>query len=187
MGHRSLRTVVTVILAFATCVAVANAFSAIPTKYFFDEEKAPGNALTAWTSSLWTQTTQADFQAGITGSDTDVNTSPCNVTLATSLGEYTMSGNFSSQVYDTGSPGAKMDALCWDSTKPTDTNIVIYIRTSDAPFAANNTSLAWTYLGTTSPATSGLPGGRYVQWLSSLLTTNNTVTPALHEVRLWYY
>lgn len=187
-GHRRLLTVANVILAFATCVAVANAFDAVTINNFFDQEMASGNTLTAWTSSLWTQTAQADFQAGITGSGTDVNTSPDNVMLASpGGGDYAMSGNFSSQVFDAGSAGVKMDALCWDSSIPAGTGIVFYIRTSDASFAADDPSLAWTYVGTASPAVPGLPGGRYVQWLSSLLTTDETLTPVLHEVRLWYY
>ena len=33
--------------------------------YFFDRETSAGNVFTAWTSQCWTQTTQAEFDAGV--------------------------------------------------------------------------------------------------------------------------
>ncbi len=70
------------------------------------------------------------------------------------------SATIASQVRDTGTAGARWDALFWDETLPTDnTDITFEVRASDTLFAADNATLAWTPVGGTSPVTSGLPFG----------------------------
>ena len=49
---------------------------------FTDSETSLGNSFQAWTSTLWLQTTQADFEAGIP-SQADTRSSPGDVGLAT--------------------------------------------------------------------------------------------------------
>ncbi len=101
---------------------------------------------------------------------------------------YVNSATIASQVRDTGTAGARWDALFWDETLPTDnTDITFEVRASDTLFAADNTTLAWTFVGGTSPVTSGLPSGRYMQWRATLTTLDITVTPLLQEVRLYHY
>ena len=48
---------------------------------FSDRETAAGNTLGAWTSTLWTQTTQADFNAGVLN-DVDTSSVPGDVKTA---------------------------------------------------------------------------------------------------------
>jgi hypothetical protein len=47
---------------------------------FIDQEASSGNSFTAWTSELWTQTTQQDFEAGVLG-NVDTSSNPGNVEL----------------------------------------------------------------------------------------------------------
>lgn len=93
-----------------------------------------------------------------------------------------------SQVRDTGTVGATWDALFWDETLPTDnTDITFEVRASDTLFAADNATLSWIPVGGTSPVTSGLPSGQYMQWRATLTTLDIMVTPILEEVRVYHY
>ena len=100
---------------------------------------------------------------------------------------YVGSATMSSQVRDTGKAGARWDALFWGETLQLNTDITFQVRASDTLFAANNGTLTWTSAGGTSPVTSGLPSGRYMQWRAVLTTSDTAVTPVLHEVRLYHY
>jgi|GEM_PF-1504307 hypothetical protein len=99
---------------------------------------------------------------------------------------YYSPGTVSSQVFNTGSPSAVMNAVFWDKTLQTSTDITFEVRTSDISYLASAGSPAWIAVGGTSPAISGLPSGRYMQWRATL-TSDGSWTPTLHEIRLYYY
>ena len=91
-----------------------------------------------------------------------------------------------SSVLDTGAGGSRWDSLCWDKTLASGTSITFEVRASDTSFAKDAASPSWTAVGGTSPVTSGLPSGRYVQWRATLSKTVLASTPTLHEVRVYY-
>jgi len=100
---------------------------------------------------------------------------------------YAAAGTIASQVLDTGIAGAKWDALFWDETLPSNTNITFEVRASDTTFTKDAATPSWTFVGGTSPVTSGLPSGRYMQWRATLTTSDTSKTPTLHEVTVEYY
>jgi len=100
---------------------------------------------------------------------------------------YYTPGTIASQVLDTGVAGARWDALFWDETLPSNTDITFEVRASNTSFAKNATTPSWTFVGGTSPVTSGLPSGRYLQWRATLTTSDTSKTPTLHEVTIDYY
>lgn len=100
---------------------------------------------------------------------------------------YVGSATIASQVRDTGVAGARWDALFWDETLPANTDITFEVRASDTLFLKDAVTPAWTPVGGTSPISSGLPSGRYMQWRATLTTSNAAVTPLLREVRLYHY
>ena len=97
------------------------------------------------------------------------------------------SGSIASQVLDTGVTAASQDALFWDRTIPTDTNITFEVRASDTLFTKDAAAPSWTSIGGTSPVTIGLPSGRYKQWRATLTTTDTPQAPTLSEVRIYYH
>jgi hypothetical protein len=95
-------TVIKGALIFLTlCAITIIAFSIGTTEsIFYDQEQTSGNSYGAWTSILWTQTTQSDFNAG---SLTNVSTtfSPDNVALANTTnytGWYNPSWNYRKKI-----------------------------------------------------------------------------------------
>lgn len=60
--------------------------------FLSDTEISTGNQGTAWTSSLWTQTSQADFNAGVLN-NADTSSSPGNVTIPSTGTSYVASGS----------------------------------------------------------------------------------------------
>jgi hypothetical protein len=100
---------------------------------------------------------------------------------------YVSPGTIASQVLDTGIAGAKWDALFWDETLPSNTDITFEVRASDTAFTKDAATPSWTFVGGTSPVTSGLPSGRYLQWQATLNTSDTSETPILHEVTVEYY
>jgi len=99
---------------------------------------------------------------------------------------YVSPGTIASQVLNTGADGARWDALFWDETLPSNTDITFKVRASDISFAKGAASPPWTPVGGDSPVTSGLPSGRYMQWEATLTTSDPSQTPTLHEVRVYY-
>ena len=100
---------------------------------------------------------------------------------------YVNSATVTSQVRDAGTAGARWDALFWDETLQANTDMTFEVRASDTLFAQGDATPAWTPVGGTSPVTSGLPSGRYMQWRATLTTSDASVTLVLHEVRLYHY
>ena len=100
---------------------------------------------------------------------------------------YVSSGTIASQVRNTGVAGARWDALFWDETLESGTNITFHVRASNTSFAKDASSPSWTLVGDTSPVTSGLPSGQYMQWRATLTTSDTSKTPTLHEVRVYHY
>ena len=100
---------------------------------------------------------------------------------------YAAAGTSASQVLDTGIAGAKWDALFWNETLPANTDITFEVRASDTAFTKDAATPSWTFVGGTSPVTSGLPSGRYLQWRATLTTSDTSETPTLEEVTIDYY
>jgi hypothetical protein len=102
---------------------------------------------------------------------------------------YASSGSIASQVWDTGVPGDRWDALFWDETLDAGTAISFEVRASDSPFVKDtpDAALPWVSVGGTSPVTTGLPSGQYMQWRALLTTSDTSRTPVLHEVRIYHY
>ena len=108
------------------------------------------------------------------------------VKVKLSGGQYYSSGSIASQVLDTGVAGARWDALFWDETLPSNTDITFEVRASDT-LTAGFPDASWVPVGGASPVTSGLPSGRYMQWRATLTTSDTSKTPTLHEVRVYHY
>jgi hypothetical protein len=102
---------------------------------------------------------------------------------------YASAGTLASPVLDTGIAGARWDGLFWDVSLPFNTDITFEVRACDASFAkdAPAGTLPWNAVSGTSPVTSGLPTGRYMQWRATLTTSDQSTTPTLREVRLYHY
>jgi hypothetical protein len=153
----------------------------------FDLEASSENDFQAWKSTKWVQTSQADFEAGV-ADQVDTTSNPGDVQLATiEPSVFYSSGNLSSQVLDTTAAGAVCNAVFWNETLESDTDITFEVRASDTVFLKDAATPSWNYVGGTSPILSGLPSGRYMQWRAILSTSNSTLTPTLHEVRLYHY
>lgn len=103
-------------------------------------------------------------------------------------GMYVSTGTIASQVLDTGISGATWNALFWDETTPASTNITFEVRASNTSFLPDSGEPpSWVSVGGTSPVTSGLPSGRYMQWRATLTTSDTSETPTLQEVTIDYY
>ena len=153
-----------------------------------DPETSNTNDFQAWTSSVWTQTSQEEFETGV-ADQVDTAASSGNVILAKEMSLYVESGTMASQVLDTGHSGSRWDGLFWDSTLPAGTGITLEVRASDTVFAKDTPpgTLPWTSVGATSPVTDSLPSGRYIQWRATLTTSDPIATPTLSEVRVYHY
>lgn len=147
-----------------------------------DRETSTGIIFASLTPTLWEQTTQADFQAGVLN-NVDTTSNAGDVTLAANC----TSGCVASRVVDTGIAAARWDALFWNDTLPEGTNLTFDVRASDALFGKDELNPTWSLVGPVSPLVSDLPPGRYKQWKATLSTSNTSKTPVLDEVRLYYH
>jgi hypothetical protein len=102
-------------------------------------------------------------------------------------GMYVASNTIASQVLDAGIAGARWDALFWDETLQSNTNVTFEVRADDTLFVKDDVTPLWIAVGGISPVTSGLPSGRYKQWRAILTTSDASKTPLLHEVRVYHY
>jgi hypothetical protein len=107
--------------------------------------------------------------------------------LGSEVGMYVSSGTLASQVRDTGVALARWDALFWDETLQSNTDITFEVRASDTLFAKDAATPFWIPVGGTSPVILGLPSGRYMQWRATLTTSDTTKTPTSREVRVYHY
>jgi hypothetical protein len=90
--------------------------------------------------------------------------------------------------YDTMVTGSRWDALFWDESLATGTDITFAVRASDTVFLKDAVTPSWTSVGGTSPVISGLPAGKYKQWRATLTPDGpRTSTPTLAEARVYYY
>jgi predicted ribosomally synthesized peptide with SipW-like signal peptide len=65
--------------------------------YYNDSETASGNRFQAWSADLWTQTSQADFEAGILY-QVDTSSNPGNVLLAESPNWYDIDWDYRKEI-----------------------------------------------------------------------------------------
>ncbi len=81
---------------------------------FQDRQTAASNTFTAFASTVWTQTTRADFELGVLY-QVDTANSPGDVQLAIQSGQNRYSsGNLASQVLNTGMKGLKTGCVSLD-------------------------------------------------------------------------
>ena len=148
--------------------------------YFSSSQAISGNRFTV--DHCWTQANSGGIL-----SNTVLDGSG-NIVLATQSGSnYYLTGNYTSQVFNTTKQNTIFDMISWNaSTSSGVTNIVIYYRTSNTAFANNSVTPAWVMLGSTSPVTAGLQPGEYVQWRAVLTTTSKKQTPTLRRAEAWY-
>jgi len=101
---------------------------------------------------------------------------------------YAASGTIASAVLDTTVTGSRWDALFWDESLATGTDITFAVRASDTVFLKDAVTPSWTLVGGTSPVLTGLTSGRYKQWRATLTSNGSqTNTPTLQEARVYYY
>jgi hypothetical protein len=160
----------------------------VTTSSFLDSEVTNSDTFGAgaWIQTVWTQTTEGDFESCVL-TNVDSTSSPGDVKLALEELQYYSSGSIASQVLDTEIEGSRWGEFSWDETLPTGTNITFEVRASDTAFAKDEVAPSWTSVGDTTPVTSGLPPGRYKQWLANLTTSDTSVSPVLNEGRICYY
>jgi hypothetical protein len=101
--------------------------------------------------------------------------------------KYSPTGTIASQVMDTGTEGVGWNAMFWDTTLQASAGITLEVRANDTLFDKNDSSPPWIAIGGTSPVTSGLPIGRFKQWRATMTTSDTSITPSLHEVRVYYH
>ena len=106
--------------------------------------------------------------------------------LGSEEGMYVLLGTIASQVWDTGVASARWDALFWDETLETGTNITFEVRAANT-LVGGFPDASWIPVGGTSPVISGLPSGQYMQWRATLTTSDTSKTPTLREVRVYHY
>ncbi len=78
---RLKRNAITFLAVMVITCLIASNHVATTAAYFSDIETTSANNFQAWSASLWTQTSQADFEAGI-GSQVDTSSNPGDVILA---------------------------------------------------------------------------------------------------------
>ena len=144
-----------------------------------EDNKAKEGTQVAVASSAHTHNLTLSF------SDADHLPPYCNVIFAKA--RYVSQGTLASQILDTGIASARWDVLAWDETVLGGTEITFEVRASNIPFAKGAVTPSWIWVGGHSPVSSGLPSGRYKQWRVTLVTSNPSRTPILHEVRVYYY
>jgi phosphodiesterase/alkaline phosphatase D-like protein len=97
-----------------------------------------------------------------------------------------LNGTLASNVWNTAVSGETWQTLSWDETLHANSNITFEVRASDTSFVQGASSPAWISVGGSSPVTSGLPSGQYMQWRATLTTNDNSNTPVLHDVTVAY-
>lgn len=75
------------ILLASLAIVLTAGNAGITASSFLDTDSATGNSFLAWASTLWQQTTQADFNGGVLN-NVDISLSPGNVKLAVRSGWY---------------------------------------------------------------------------------------------------
>lgn len=143
-------------------------------------------AATTWTpAKLASGQLQVRVDAQTVGTAATVNLDwlPVEVTYQ----QYVSSGTIASQVLTT-ITGSRWDALFWDESLATGTDITFAVRASDAVFLKDAVTPSWTSVGGTSPVLTGLTSGQYKQWRATLTSNGSqTNTPTLQEIRVFYY
>jgi len=126
------------------------------------------------TISYWTDTSDADFNAGTLS---NVNVTGGSVTLATQTpGHYYTYGSLTSKVYEGGS---SMDwgKLLWSATTHPSDSIILYTRTSQ-----NN--ITWSDWVQGSYNGEIQNSSRYIQYRAVFATSDDTKTPTLEDVTI---
>ena len=129
------------------------------------------------------------YRYSISGNSwTTMTAAPATVSIGGALTGMVVVGQVASQVLDTTVTGSRWDALFWNESLATGTDITFEVRASDTLFLKGDSSPSWTSVGGTSPVLTGLTSGRYKQWRATLTSNGSqTNTPTLQEVRVFYY
>jgi hypothetical protein len=98
MSRKNLkRTVITFLTVILVICLVTGSNVTKTAAYFNDIEDATTNGIQGWIASLWTQTSQADFEAGVS-SQVDTTTSPGDVNLLETPNWYNHDWNYRKKI-----------------------------------------------------------------------------------------
>jgi len=107
------------------------------------------------------------------------------VGLATFANGYPSQGTFDSAIYDSGAIGTSWNRILWNATTAPSTEVTASARAGDSP-VPDGTWSSWTPPASISPASITLPRSRYLQVRAILSTTDQNLTPALHDISIDY-
>jgi hypothetical protein len=85
------------VLLIGTALVLVFSSVGVTSGSFLDQETSTGNSLQAWSSILWTQTTQADYNSGILN-NVDTSSSAGDVKLAVRSGWYNVGWNYRKKI-----------------------------------------------------------------------------------------
>ncbi|HEY96672.1 MAG TPA: DUF2341 domain-containing protein [Dehalococcoidia bacterium] len=123
------RMIITSLVVLLVICLVASSNVAKTAAYFTDIETSSSNGFQGWSASLWTQTLQSDFQAGISN-QADITTSPGDVMLATRSNWYDPNWHYRKSHVVHSAPGAGTDyqvRLIVHQGSGTDTGYNVYL------------------------------------------------------------
>ncbi len=152
----------------------------------------PNVDITRVTGRAFIDQTDWSTSGAYTSITTYINTTtPGIITLSQINGKYASSSDqvLTSKTFDLGTTTSTLSTFTWNPTsQPTNTTLKFQI-------AANNDNATWNYVGpdgkstsyftasgTTTP--SSLSGKRYLRYQAVLRTSNQTVTPSLHDIAI---
>ena len=122
------------------------------------------------------------LDADFIGNATQVNISNNSVFLNGTMGNYSLSGSYISDIKDLGSNPEGV--ISWNATSPSGTSILVTTR------AGNTTPYDGTWSSWSTTISSGgtiiPPGWRYYQYRLQLATTDQNLTPIVTLVRIDY-
>lgn len=145
------------------------------------EDITPFNETGLYNISLYTNTSSAD---NVSHQPTNIENFWDNASIEYSA--YRPSGNFTSQVLDTGSY-AMWNNISWRESLPTGTDIELYVRTGNSSVPTDSIWSDWSG-ALTDPASSVIdrPWGQYIQYRVELITGSTNLTPILENVTVKY-
>ncbi len=147
----------------------------------WSEDTTPFNETGLYIISLFTNTSSA---GNVTHQPTNIENFWDNVSIEYSA--YRPSGNFTSQVLDTGSY-AMWNNINWRESLPTGTDIEFFVRTGNSSVPTDSIWSDWSG-ALTDPVSSDIdrPWGRYIQYRVELITGSTDLTPILENVTIKY-
>jgi len=136
------------------------------------------------TFGIKVQTTEEDFNAGITNNTNTTTQSGSIILNKQGIINYYSSGTFISSAIDFSvNNNMNITYINWTPIIPAGTNITMRTRTSATEAGLNNTNWSSIY---TNDSMITSEDYQFIQYRANLSTTNTFVTPALHDVSINY-